>query len=114
MPTKREDQKRWADTASDVIRLGLATDWRSNDQQGARFKAALQRVSAWAGELLEPVAHPGGRPRDALYDEAFRIEQDMGQSAFAWFCEESGTRKPDKRFRDSYRAAMKRRMEKAL
>lgn len=52
-----------------------------------------------------------GRPRDEIYDQAFRRiigGEDQG-TVFVWVCQEKGWKNPRKAERDAFKAAMKRR-----
>lgn len=65
--------------------------------------------SKWKGTLQ--LAAPG-RPRTKAYDIAYDFiksgEKDLGE-AFKWYCQNQGIAKPDRRIREAFRSAMKRR-----
>lgn len=65
--------------------------------------------SKWKGTLQ--LAAPG-RPRTEAYDIAYdfiKSGQKDRREAFMWYCQNQGIPKPDRRIREAFRSAMKRR-----
>jgi hypothetical protein len=106
----------WISPYFSKMLLEIERRWPEASETGPLNAPSENRAGSVVGK--KPInlqrGKPGAKP-EPLYDEAFKIvsegsfTQDAYNKAFDWYCEKAMLTQIDKKTRDSFKAAMKRR-----